>query len=213
MGRTKSAQLAPHTNNDACRTSIPRTGHRPEVPCVSAPATADQDTSLNWVRTVVENDGPGILRTLWRLLGSEQDAMDAYQDCFCRLAALGPHQAPAQARAYAYRAAINAAADVVRGRAHRAAHLPELGRRAAQAAGATASREAGDPSCDALAALPQAIAQLPSHLRNVVVLRDLSRLPYDEVGRMLGIAPATARVYRRHAVVKLAEMLVPETHA
>ncbi len=51
------------------------------------------------------------------------------------------------------------------------------------------------------------MALLPDHLRNVVVLRDLSRISYEEIGRMLGIEPTTARVYRRHAVVKLAEIL------
>ena len=58
--------------------------------------------------------------------------------------------------------------------------------------------------------LRHAIAQLPAHLRNVIVLRDLSRMPYEEVGRTLGIDPATARVYRRHAVVKLAELIGAE---
>jgi DNA-directed RNA polymerase specialized sigma24 family protein len=58
-----------------------------------------------------------------------------------------------------------------------------------------------------LDALRDAIGRLPAHLANVVVLRDLSRLSYQDVGRTLGIDPATARVYRRHAVVKLAELL------
>ena len=31
--------------------------------------------------------------------------------------------------------------------------------------------------------------------------------PIEEVGKTLGIDPATARVYRRHAVVKLAALL------
>ena len=59
-------------------------------------------------------------------------------------------------------------------------------------------------------ALRVAIAALPPHLASVVVLRDLQQLPYDEVGRTLGITPSTARVYRRHAVVKLAELLDEE---
>ena len=62
--------------------------------------------------------------------------------------------------------------------------------------------------------LPPLLSALVHHgdsilLRNGAhhVLRDLSRLSYEEVGRTLGITPATARVYRRHAVVKLAESL------
>jgi RNA polymerase sigma factor (sigma-70 family) len=48
------------------------------------------------------------------------------------------------------------------------------------------------------------IAQLPEQLRNVVTLRDLAELPYDQVGRMLSISSATARVYRCKAIQLLA---------
>ena len=48
------------------------------------------------------------------------------------------------------------------------------------------------------------MAQLPEHLRNVVVLRDLAELSYTQIGGMLGISPATARVYRCKAIQLLA---------
>jgi RNA polymerase sigma-70 factor (ECF subfamily) len=200
-------QPATHTNTDLRRSSISGGEERLNAPAEAPPPEPGPDTSLDWVRNVAENDGPGILRTLWRLLRSEQDAMDAYQDCFCKLAALAPDRAPNQARAYAYRAAINAATEIVRRRTHRAAHLCELRVRTEQVLTSSDDDEREVPAGDALALLPAAIADLPAHLRNVVVLRDLTRLSYEEVGRMLGIAPATARVYRRHAIVKLGEML------
>ena len=64
-----------------------------------------------------------------------------------------------------------------------------------------------EPAQERFAALRETIAALPAHLRNVIVLRDLNRLSYEDVGKTLGIDPATARVYRRHAVVRLSEML------
>lgn len=148
-------------------------------------------------------DGPGILRMLWRILGREQDVMDAYQDCFCKLAALAPEREPRNARAYAYRTAGNIAIELIRVRQRRAAHWDRVVRQHEQ------RNEAKRPGLDSgdQDRLREAIAQLPAHLRSVVVLRDLSRLPYEQVGRTLGIDPATARVYRRHAVVKLAELL------
>jgi len=48
------------------------------------------------------------------------------------------------------------------------------------------------------------MAQLPEHLRDVVMLRDLAELSYAQIGRMLGITPATARVYRCKAIQLLA---------
>ena len=47
-------------------------------------------------------------------------------------------------------------------------------------------------------------------LRDVVALRDLAELPYRQVGAMLGISPATARVYRCKAVRLLAAWMDTE---
>ena len=52
--------------------------------------------------------------------------------------------------------------------------------------------------------LRECIAQLPEHLRNVVTLRDLAEMSYSQIGRILGISAATARVYRCKAVQLLA---------
>ncbi len=157
-----------------------------------------------WVARVIDRDGPGILRLLWRLLGREQDVMDAYQDCFCKLAARGKKGGPKNARAYAYRTAINTATEMVRVRSRRGAHWAAI---VAERARDAKEDNSEHEEVDGHAPLREAVAHLPTHLRNVVVLRDLGRLSYNDVGRTLGIDPATARVYRRHAVVKLAELL------
>jgi RNA polymerase sigma-70 factor (ECF subfamily) len=157
-----------------------------------------------WVLRLIESDGPGILRLLWRLLGSEQDVLDAYQDTFCNLATRGGQRGLAHARAYAYRTAANVAIELIRVRKRRAAHLPGV---AAWQTAIQKEAEGGDSEEPVTERLREALDRLPVHLRNVIVLRDLSRMSYEEVGRTLGIGPATARVYRRHAVVKLGELL------
>ena len=40
-----------------------------------------------WVLTTMRKDGPALIRLLWRMLGREDDVLDAYQDCFCKLIA------------------------------------------------------------------------------------------------------------------------------
>jgi len=154
---------------------------------------------------LMESEGPGILRMLWRLLGREADVMDAFQDCFCRLAALDGRRSLSNARAYAYRTATNIAIELIRSRRRLKAHWPRIVDREKN----SSANDAGDrySSDDAKETLQQSIAALPPHLRNVIVLRDLNRLTYEEVGKTLRIDPATARVYRRHAVVKLAALL------
>ena len=171
----------------------------------------NEETDHGWVVRLIEREGPGILRMLWRILGREQDVMDAYQDCFCKLAASGRRGNITRAKPYAYRTAANIAIEMIRVRTRRAAHWPAI---ATQRARAHAEANSDEPTeyepSNAAERLREAVTQLPDHLRNVVVLRDLSRMSYDEVGRTLGIEPTTARVYRRHAVIKLAELLAEE---
>jgi len=44
------------------------------------------------------------------------------------------------------------------------------------------------------------LTQLPKHLRSVIILRDLAELSYGQVGMILGVTAATARVYRCRAI-------------
>ena len=171
---------------------------------MSSPDHATVKQAYGWIIRIIESDGPAILRMLWRILGNQADVMDAYQDCFCKLAARKNERDLGNPKAYAYRTATNIAIEMIRVRSRRRAHL------AAVAAGRdneAPPKRVEDMDVERLARLRDAIGRLPAHLGNVVVLRDLSRLPYAEVGRTLGIDPATARVYRRHAVVRLAELL------
>lgn len=174
---------------------------------VAADAPAVNDQRHEWIVRLLDEDGPGILRLLWRILRREQDVMDAYQDCFCKLATLAGARKPRNARAYAYRTASNIAIELIRVRQRRAAHWDRV---VADRGPSPEPEPASEDSGKGGERLEQALAQLPAHLRSVIVLRDLSRMPYEEVGRTLGIEPATARVYRRHAVVKLAELMGAE---
>lgn len=161
-----------------------------------------------WVSRLIEDEGPAIMRMLWRILGREADVLDAYQDCFCKLASLDQRCDIRSARAYAYRTAANVALEMLRTTKRRAAHWPSI----VIARGRTSVEpSANDEERDLqLETLRHAITSLPDHLRKVVVLRDLARQSYEDVGRTLGIQPATARVYRRHAVVRLSEILGEE---
>lgn len=158
-----------------------------------------------WIERIMQSDGPGILHLLHRMLGNEADTMDAYQDCFCKLAGRGSAEGLASSRAYAYKTAVNIATEVLRTRRRRQSRIPGVAREKSSAERNVVERVGASQNDD----LRQAMLELPQHLRQVVVLRDLTGMSYNEVGKTLGIDPATARVYRRHAVVKLAEILGP----
>lgn len=167
--------------------------------------SADQAPPIAWVSRVMDVEGPGILRMLWRILGCEADVLDAYQDCFCNLAKRARQGQINCERAYVWRAATNIAVEMVRRRGRRSEHLSAIAHRNEQVASYGMGETSGE--VEGLDALRRAVADLPAHLRNVVVLRDLCRLSYEDVAERLGITPATARVYRRHAVVKLTELM------
>lgn len=194
----------PRTSEDMMTAAM---GYIPLTLCES-PDSLDRERTNSehaWIVRLIRQEGPGLLRMLWRLLGCESDVMDAYQDCLCKLAGCKNRDRVRNAKAYAYRTASNIAIEMIRSRARRHAHWPAIVIERGNAAPVEARPDARDGK--QFTRLREAIAELPAHLRNVITLRDLGRMPYAEVGKTLGIDPATARVYRRHAVVRLAELL------
>jgi len=62
------------------------------------------------------------------------------------------------------------------------------------------------------AAIRAVLAGLPRRQRDAVALRVLGGMPAEEVGRLLGIAPATVHVHLHRALSTLRERLGDEAH-
>jgi RNA polymerase sigma factor (sigma-70 family) len=156
------------------------------------------DRSQQWILSAMRKYGPELITMLWRILGNEQDVCDAYQTTFLNLAHYELRQKPDNVKAYLFRTASNTAISMLR---HKITE-----RKIFSNTGSVNAGEARDHfDANHLAeSLRYYIAQLPEQLRNVVTLRDLAELPYDQVGRMLSISSATARVYRCKAIQLLA---------
>lgn len=162
--------------------------------------------SQRWVLSVMQKHGPELVTLLWRILGNEQDVCDAYQDTFLQLAHFEGGQKPNHVKAYIFRVASNIAISMLRRRIAEKSRLSEP-----VSPEETASSPAKELDSKYLQeALRRYIAQLPEHLRNVVTLRDLGEMSYTQVGRILGISSATARVYRCKAVQLLAVWMSEE---
>ncbi len=167
---------------------------------------ADVPDDQRWIVALMRKEGLIIINLLWRMLGSEEDVLDAYQTAVCRLTARGERAIGSNRFGYFYRTAMNTGIEILRRRKRRREHWPAI-RQAHQ------QRPVGPPDVErfdqreVLQRMRRAICQLPPYLRNVVILRDLGELPYAQVSRILGIRPGTARLYRRHAVVRLAELI------
>jgi RNA polymerase sigma-70 factor (ECF subfamily) len=152
----------------------------------------------------MQKHGPVLVRMLWRILGNEQDVCDAYQDTFVRLAQSAGGARAKDVRAFVLRSAANTAISLLRRRRCQAQAVERLAAHPVPAA-----PEAGrDMDQQAIRErLRACIAHLPGKLRDVVLLKDLAELPYEQVARTLGLSVATARVYRCRAVGLLAAWL------
>jgi RNA polymerase sigma-70 factor (ECF subfamily) len=159
-----------------------------------------------WILALIQKQGKLVVGLLWKMLGSEQDALDAYQSTICRLISQG-HEAIGTNRAgYFYKSAMNAGIEMLRMRQRRQRHWPAV------AEFCRLRREEDQPACDLdevedFDRLRDAISQLPPHLRDVIVLREMAGLPYRQLADILQIGSATARLYRHQAVSKLAGLL------
>ncbi len=177
---------------------------------LSSAAVAD---SQAWILTLMRRQGLTVLTMLWRMLGSEPDVMDAYQAAVCKLTARGKDGAGRNPSAYFYRTAMNAGIEILRARKRQREHWPGLvDVQRCRDARRTDAMRGGLDQQEMVDRMVQAVFRLPPRLRGVVILRDLAELPYREVAGILGIGAGTARLYRRQAVVQLADLLRHEVN-
>ncbi len=158
------------------------------------------DQSQRWILSAMHRYGQELVTMLWRILGNEQDVCDAYQSTFLQLAHYQARQKPDYVKAYIFRTASNIAISALR---HRVTEKKRLSRVVDVHRGVDSPEKELD-SKFLVETLRCCMAQLPEHLRNVIVLRDLAELSYAQIGEMLGITAATARVYRCKAIQLLA---------
>ena len=105
---------------------------------------------------------------------------------------------------------MNVALELLRQRKREREHRPMLldlqRRREAEGLGVSSSMD----QRDMVQRLRQCIYRLPPHLRDVIILRDLAELPYIRVAAILNIKTGTARLYRRQAILRLADLIGQE---
>jgi RNA polymerase sigma-70 factor (ECF subfamily) len=133
----------------------------------------------------------GVYALLFRLIGNHEDAEDLAQECFVRAwRSLRERKEPSSFSAWMRTVALHAARDYHRVRVRRGAAReiePELARdRRRGPSDELHGRELNDT-------LRAALDRLPLRLRTTLFLRVLDGLEYDEVGRAVGVKPATAR--------------------
>ncbi|RKY18018.1 MAG: hypothetical protein DRP63_02735 [Planctomycetota bacterium] len=144
---------------------------------------------------------------LLRMLGDEDDALDALQQTFLRAhRALRGFREESKPYTWLYRIALNCAYTALKRRAGR--RQKEILAEAdgwcgdPPAAGADAAENAQKRETAQI--VQEAIMELPADIRSAVLLRDIEQLPYQEVAKILNVPVGTAksRVHRGRELLK-----------
>lgn len=149
-----------------------------------------------------------------RYTGSEQDAMDVTQEVFLRVFRFLPQfQEESRFSTWLYRIAVNANMDFLRKRGQ----ANELSLDAEDEEGL--SYEVSDlrynpesqlERIELQQAICQGIQSLPPRMREILILRDISGLTYEEIGKSLSIEQGTVKSRLSRARSRLCMLLTAQ---
>ena len=134
-----------------------------------------------------------IYRFLLRLTRSQEDARELAQETFLSAyQALPRWRADARLSTWLFRIARNQALDRLR-RARRVEFVPLDDVLAGQLPASTPTPEAALQARQRVAALEAALARLSVEHREILLLRDIEDLPYEDIAAVLGISLGTVK--------------------
>lgn len=159
-------------------------------------------------RMLVERHQRGVHAVIYRLVHHAADTDDLAQQAFlAAFDALPRFRLDLKFSSWIYRIAVNLAKDHLKSKKRSEVGLPEgLGAREAAFAGTLPAPDAAAIAGERTRLLERALATLSVADREVLVLKDIEELPYEELRQILG-RPVTAlkiRVLRARARLKRA---------
>jgi RNA polymerase sigma-70 factor (ECF subfamily) len=177
-------------------------GPDPDDQLVSRVVQGDQEAFTELVRRHERR----VFAIAMRMLGREEDALDATQDAFLTVfRKIGQFRGESAFTTWLHRIAVNACYDILRKRARQPVlhlanegdHLPEEGPPVADHAAAVAG------GID----VARALLEVPADFRAVLVLADVHDLPYEEIAATLEIPVGTVKSRLHRGRVALAQVM------
>jgi RNA polymerase sigma-70 factor, ECF subfamily len=163
-------------------------------------------------RVLVDRHHRGVCALMYRMVHNAADAEDLAQQAFLlAFDALGTFDVEQRFSTWLYRIAINAAKDHLKSKKRTEAPLPDGDVRDAAFAGRVASTDEAAGAAQRRALLERAMATLSIEDREILVLKDIEELSFDEIKQITGrpitalkIRAVRARGRLRAALEKLA---------
>jgi len=158
----------------------------------------------NWQR-IIDDHGPSVWQTAYRLLRNNSDAADCFQETFVAAFKLSQRQPVRNMQGLLIRLATTRAIDQLRQRnrhfQHRAEH--RHGQEISPCPGPVGQAERNELATR----LRLAICQLPRTEAKAFCLRHFSDMSYRQIAQELGIKTSAAGVLLHRAKIKLRELL------
>jgi len=145
-----------------------------------------------------------------RILRDSDDAAEATQDTFLKVwRNLSGFRGDAAFETWLYRVATNAALSKHRSRKRRRSHEKGVEDEALSQFAASGSVETTASARLDLKELERALADLPEHYRQGILMRDVYGLSIEEIAKQMKISETAAKVRVHRARKKLKEIMYP----
>jgi RNA polymerase sigma factor (sigma-70 family) len=177
---------------------------RSDPPHAARCVVIDRATT-DW-QTVVEQHGPDVWRTAYRLLSNREDASDAYQETFLQAVEFARRQPVACWPAVLKRIVTARSLDILRRRYRSAAHREPLATVGEPAARAPAPDTLAELR-EGMEALRQALGELPDMQAQVFWLSEVEMLSHADIAHQLDGTVEQVAVWLHRAKRKLRSLL------
>jgi len=166
---------------------VTKASERSDDECVRSARAGDRAA----YSILVRRHQASLHRYLVRMVGSHDEALDLTQEAFVRAwQALAQWEPGAQFRTWLYRIAANAALDVLRRR--KTVEFVPLDD-TFEAADAAAGPERLAQGMQEVRRLEAALARLTPERREVLLLREIEGMSYEDIGRVLALTEGTVK--------------------
>lgn len=157
---------------------------------------------------LVERYQERLYRAMFHLLGNREDAEDAVQDALVRsYRKLGTFDGRSGFYTWLFRIAHNAAISRRRRRRPRISLEEQQVNTGDEPASGELAPENAAMRTEQVEQVRDAIDQLPDDQRDILVLREIEGFCYEEIARVLDLAPGTVRSRLHRARARLRELL------
>lgn len=156
---------------------------------------------------IVEQHGPDVWRTAYRLLSDRDDASDCYQETFLQAVAYARRQTVTCWPAVLRRMATARAIDLLRRRYRSNCRYESLSLLVDEPAGCGPAPDANAQLRESLEQLRQALTEIPAAHAEVFWLSEVERMSHSDIGSQLGIGPSQVAVLLHRGKHKLRKLL------